>query len=111
MIWKPNLTVLGLSLVIIGGAFAFGYYVGESKEIQRALEAKQALQEEILDLSLDLDEKNAEILRLSREREGLINELENQAVEADGSGNPGVGSTGGLQRLEQRWGSSPATSK
>jgi hypothetical protein len=110
MIGQRQLIVLGVSLSLMGGAFAYGVHKGTVWEVQRNVEKKQELQEEILDLNLTLNEKNAEILRLNREREGLIHELETQAVEADGAGNPGVAATGGLRRLEQRWGPSPTSS-
>ena len=109
MIPQKYLIILVSIFALTGGAFVYGYTKGTTNEIKKAVEAKQALQEELLDLNDDLMAKNAEILRLTREREGLIDELENQAITADGSSAPGIATTGGLQRLERRWGSSPTT--
>lgn len=94
---------------MMGGAFAYGIHKGTVWEKDRNEAARQELQQEIFDLSDSLSVKNAELLRLTREREGLINELENEAIEADGADAPGVSGTGGLQRLERRWGPSPNT--
>ncbi len=99
------------SLALLGGSFAFGFHRGTINEIKKAETQRVQLQEDLLDLNVDLSAKNAEILRLNKEREGLINELENEAVEAEGSSGPGVGTTGGLQRLERRWGKSITSPK
>lgn len=104
-----QLTVLAALAVLIGAAFAFGYHKGTVHQIEQYEEDRQGLQDELLDLNEYLSVKNAEIHRLNREKEGLINELENQAVTAKGSDSPGVASTGGLQRLERRWGPSPTS--
>jgi len=106
---QRNLIALGISLTLMGGAFAYGVHKGTVWQVEAYQEQKQELQAEIFDLNLDLNEKNAEILRLNREKEGLINDLEQQALEAKGADNPGVAATGGLRRLEQRWGPSPTS--
>ena len=109
MIPQKYLIMLVTVLALTGGAFAYGYHKGTVNQVEKAVEAKQELQEELLDLNDDLMTKNAELLRLTREREGLIDELENQAITAEGSSAPGVFTTGGLQRLERRWGPSPTS--
>lgn len=109
MRFQRELIILAVALSLMGGAFAYGIHKGTIWEKTRTEEKRQELQEEILDLNEDLSVKNAEILRLNREREDLINDLEQQAIQAPGSDNPGVGSTGGLQRLERRWGESPTS--
>lgn len=109
MIGQRDLIVFGISLALMGGAFAYGVHKGTVWQVEKFQEQKQALQDEILDLNLDLNVKNAEILRLNREKEGLINDLEEQALAAEGADNPGVAATGGLQRLERRWSESPTS--
>lgn len=96
-------------LALLGGAFAYGYHKGTVAQIEKFEADRQQLQTDLLDLSDDIRAKNAEILRLNAEKEGLINDLENQAYTAEGSSAPGVSSTGGLLRLEQRWGPSPTS--
>ena len=109
MIGKRQLIMLGVTVALLGAAFAYGYHKGTVNQIQRFEEDRQELQNELLDLNETLSVRNAEILRLNREKEGLINELENQALTAEGSDGPGVATTGGLQRLERRWGPSPTS--
>lgn len=109
MIGQRDLIALGISLAMIGGAFAYGVHKGTVWQIEKFQDKKVELQNEILDLNADLQLKNAEILRLNRLREELVNELETQALKADGAGNPGVAATGGLQRLERRWSESPTS--
>jgi len=110
MKFQRELIILAVALSLMGGAFAYGIQKGTIWEKARTEAKRQELQEEILDLNEDLNVKNAEILQLNREREDLINELEQQALEAEGAVNPGVGATGGLRRLERRWGKSPTAS-
>lgn len=109
MIGQRELLVFSISLAMIGGAFAYGVHKGTVWQIEKYQKEKVFLQNEILDLNADLQLMNAEMLRLNRLREELINELETQALEADGASNPGVAATGGLQRLERRWGESPTS--
>lgn len=109
MIGQRELIILGISLAMIGGAFAYGVHKGTVWQVEKYQEEKVALQNEILDLNADLQLMNAEMLRLNRLREELINELETQALQADGASNPGVAATGGLQRLERRWSESPTS--
>ena len=106
MIGQRQLIVLAASVALLGAAFAYGYHKGTVNQIEKYEEDRQELQNELFDLNESLSVRNAEILRLNREKEGLINELENQAITAEGSAGPGVGTTGGLQRLERRWGPS-----
>jgi len=108
---QRNLIILAATVALLGAAFVYGYHKGTVNQIAKFEEDRQELQDELLDLNETLSVKNAEILRLNREREVLVNELENQALTAEGSSAPGVATTGGLQRLERRWGPSPASSK
>jgi len=106
---KKTLIVLATALSMMGGAFAYGVHKGKNWEQNRNEAVRQELQQEIFDLADSLIVKNAELLQLIKKREGLINELENQAMEAIGADNPGVATTGGLRRLERRWSESPTT--
>lgn len=104
MNYQRELLILVGVLAVIGGAFAYGYHKG-SLALASKYEVKRIeLQEEILDLNESLTLKNADILKLAKEKQELIDELEEQALQAPGSSNPGVATTGGLQRLERRWG-------
>lgn len=108
---KKNLIILAITLAVLGAAFGYGVHKGTIWQVQKSEADRQALQDEILDLNLTLNERAAEILRLEAERKELVNDLENQAITAEGSDGPGIATTGGLQRLEQRWGSSSTSSK
>lgn len=107
---KRNLIILAITVAVLGAAFGFGVHKGTVWQVQKFEADRQALQDEILDLNLTLNERAAELLRLQQEKEELINDLENQALTAEGSDGPGVATTGGLQRLERRWGPSPTSS-
>ncbi|ANJ20724.1 hypothetical protein RDp07_gp64 [Roseobacter phage RD-1410Ws-07] len=107
MIGQREIIILVGTLAIIGGAFAYGVHKGTVWQAERYAEEKAELQEEIFDLAEDLSERAAEIRRLQAERQELINELENEALNAEGADAPGVATTGGLRRLERRWGPSP----
>ena len=109
MKYQIQIAAVLVCLAFVGGVFVYGYHKGTVNQIAKQLEAKQELQEQLFDLNEILFLKNAEILRMNQEREELVNELENQALSTKGSDAPGVSSTGGLQRLERRWGSSPTT--
>lgn len=111
MISSRNLMVLGITVALLGGAFAYGYHKGTVNQLEKFEEARQELQNDLLDLNQSLTLKNAEILRLNKEKEDLIYDLENQALNAEGSAGPGIATTGGLQRLERRWGPSSRTSQ
>ena len=100
---KRNIIILVATLAVLGAAFGYGVHKGTVWQVQKFEEDRQALQDEILDLNLSLNERAAELERLKRANEELINDLENQALTAEGSDGPGVATTGGLQRLEQRW--------
>lgn len=103
------LIAAGVSLLLLGGAFAFGYHKGTVNQIAKFESDRQELQNEILDLNLTLQERAEELRRLRTEKEDLINELENAALDAEGADAPGIAATGGLQRLEKRWGSGSTT--
>jgi len=91
-------------LLLAGGLFGFGFIQGQERQIRKFEAARLELQQEVFDLADELSEKNFEILRLNQEKQELIHALENEALEAPGSDAPGISSTGGLQRLERRWG-------
>jgi len=95
------------SLALLGGTFAYGYHKGSVAEIQKIADKTAETQEELFNLAEVIRIQTDALRQLQREREDLINELEQVAIVATGSGNPGVSSTGGLQRLERRWGPSP----
>lgn len=99
------------SLALLAGAFGYGVHKGTVWQVQKFEADRQNLQEEILDLNVSLQDRAAEIERLQAERQELIHDLEQAALDAVGAGNPGVAATGGLQRLENRWGPSPTSSK
>lgn len=105
MIWnlKTGLIAGAVVLAILGGAFAYGVHKGTVWQVQRQEDERTKTQEEIFDLNEELLNKAAELEQLKNERRELINDLENQALTAEGSNGPGVGTTGGLRRLEQRW--------
>ena len=98
-----------VTLSLLGGVFAYGWYKGSVNQIEKFAAEKQKLQEEIIDLETDLNVKAAQILALQIEREGLIDDLEQAALNAKGASAPGVSSTGGLRRLERRWSTSPTS--
>ena len=94
---------------LLGGTFTYGYHRGSVNQIKQFEDDRQELQTDLLDLADQIREKNSIILREQREKEDLIDELEEQANNAVGSSNPGVANTGGLQRLEKRWGPTPGS--
>lgn len=92
-------------LALMGGVFAYGYHKGSLNQISKFEAQRVKTQEKLFDLGEEVVKKNAELRRLQKEKEDLINELETSARDAIGADNPGVGANGGLRRLEQRWGS------
>ena len=109
MIGQRQLIMLGVTVTLLGVSFAYGYHKGTVTQIRKAEKVRVKLQEDLLDLNDLLNVKNVKILQLNREKEGLINDLENQAITAKGSSASGVSTTGGLRRLERRWSSSPTS--
>jgi hypothetical protein len=103
MINQKELIILGTTVAIIGAAFAFGYHKGTVNQIEKFTEKKQQLQNKVTNLETDLNVKAAKILALQIEKEGLIDDLEQAALNAEGASAPGISSTGGLYRLERRW--------
>jgi len=103
LIPKPYLIVASLALLV--GSFGFGWHKGTVNQIAKFEADRIALQEDLFDLGEEISVKNAEILALQQERLDLVHDLETQALEADGSDAPGITATGGLRRLEERWGS------
>lgn len=104
---KTQIIAVIAGLALMGGAFAYGYHKGSLAELQKIAEKTAETQEELFDLADTVREQTEELRRLQREKEDLINALEEEATVAPGSDNPGVATTGGLQRLERRWGPSP----
>jgi hypothetical protein len=105
-----NVVLIVGGLALLGGTFAYGYYKGSVNEIQKIADRTAEKQQELLDLE-DVVRMQTEALRqVQREKEDLINALEKEATVAPGSNNPGIATTGGMQRLERRWGPSPETS-
>lgn len=96
-------------LALLGGAFTYGYFKGSAAELLKIAEKTAETQQELFDLGVDVREKTEELRRLQKEKEDLIHALEQEAIEAPGASKPGVAATGGLQRLERRWGPSPRT--
>lgn len=109
MIGQRELIVFGLTVALLGASFAYGYHKGVVASQKNFEDKRIELQEEILDLNANLSVLNIKNLKLAKEKEDLIDELENQATTAEGSSGPGIATTGGLQRLERRWGPSPTT--
>lgn len=95
--------VAAIAIAVVA-IFGFGFLKGQDYANVKFEKARLALQDELFDLADDLSVLNAENLRLSKEREELIYDLETQALEAPGADNLGVSATGGLQRLNSRWG-------
>ena len=89
--------------------YGLGLWQGHGRGVDaaeaRADAARAALQVEVNGLG----EKNAQLagalLALQRERDALGQALENEARDAVGADRPGIADTGGLQRLQRRWGS------
>lgn len=111
MIGQKQLIMAGAALAFTAGVFFYGVNRGTVWTTKK-FEAKQAeLQEQVFDLTENIQERNDEILRIQRERDQLAFDLEMEAIDAPGSSGPGVGTTGGLQRLERRWGPSKPASQ
>lgn len=110
MIGQRQIIMLVATLAVLGAAFGYGYHKGSVNQIEKQAEIRQQLQQDVIDLEADLSVKAAEILALQIEREGLIDELEQAALNAEGAGAPGVATTGGLRRLERRWSTDSGTS-
>lgn len=95
---------MAATAIVVVAIFSFGFVKGTSYESAKFEKSRLTLQKELFDLSDQLSVMNAQNLRLVKEREELTHDLETQALEATGSSNPGVSATGGLQRLNTRWG-------
>lgn len=105
MKYQAQVIVLVSALAFMAGAFAYGYHKGSTAEIKKIEQQRVQTQEELFDLADTVREQTEELRRLQREKEDLINALEDEATEAPGSDAGGVATTGGLQRLERRWSS------
>lgn len=101
----PNPHIILACLALLGGSFTFGWFKGSASATAKFEEARLELQQEVFDLADEISEKNQEILELQRQQEELAHALEQEALAAEGSSAPGIAATGGLQRLERRWGS------
>jgi len=99
--------VLVGSLALLGGTFAYGFHKGSVSEIKKIAEKTEQTQNELFDLADRIRVQTEALRKMQRQREELINELEQAANVSIGSDNPGVSTTGGLQRLERRWATSP----
>lgn len=109
MIGQKQIIMLVATLSLLGGAFAYGWHKGSVNQIEKFAAEKQKLQEEVIDLEADLNVKAAEILALQIQREELIDDLEQAALNAEGASAGGIATTGGLRRLERRWSTSPTS--
>lgn len=106
MIGQRQFIQAGIVLALTAGIFLYGVNRGTVWTTKKFEARKAELQEEIFDLTGTIQERNNEILRLQKEADALAFQLEDEAIAAPGSDNPGISTTGGLQRLERRWGSS-----
>lgn len=107
---KTELIMAVAGLALMGGAFAYGYHKGSVNEIQKIADKAAETQEELFDLNEVIRIQTQALRQAQRDKEELINALEQEATSAPGSDAPGVATTGGLQRLERRWGPNPGTS-
>lgn len=103
MINQKQIIIFITTLSLLGGAFVYGYHKGTVNQIEKFVAEKQKLQEEVVDLEADLNVKATQIQALQIEREGLIDDLEQAALNANGASAGGIFTTGGLRRLERRW--------
>jgi len=94
----------------MGGAFVYGYHKGSLAELTKIAEKTAETQEDLFDLNEVIRKQTEALRQAEREREELIDALEEEASVAAGSDGPGVVTTGGMQRLERRWGPNPRTS-
>ena len=99
--------IAAASLAMSGASFYVGkwrgYDAGVSHE-QAVQSANRAQTQQALDrLGEKVAQQAGALLALQRERESLVQSLEDDARAAPGAQRDGVGA-GGLQRLEQRWG-------
>ena len=96
------------SLAMSGTSFFVGKWKGYNNGVshERAVQdaARARTQMELDRLGEKVAQQAGELLAVQRERESLVQSLENEAFDAPGAGLPGVSDTGGLLRLEQRWG-------
>jgi Tfp pilus assembly protein PilO len=107
---SSSIFIILVVTALVGGAYGFGYYKGSLAEVAKIAEKTATTQEELFDLADKIRLQTEELRQIQKEKEELINALEEEAKLAPGSNSAGVGSTGGLQRLERRWGTSPSTS-
>lgn len=91
-------------LALVGGAYFYGISVGTNKEKARLEKLQKETQLELNNLSETIADQALELELLKSERLSLVQQLENEAVSASGAQSPGIATTGGLRRLEQRWG-------
>lgn len=107
MKYQARVIILVSALALIAGAFAYGYHKGSVAEIRKIENERVKIQKKLFDLSDIVRKQAGELRRLQREKEDLVNALEDEATKAPGSDAGGVATTGGLQRLERRWGPDP----
>ena len=100
--------IAAASLAMSGASFFVGKWKGYNNGVshERAVQyaARARTQIELDRLGEKVAQQAGELLALQRERESIVQSLENEALDALGADRPGVADTGGLRRLEQRWG-------
>ena len=105
------IAALGLSGAVIlcaagWGIWSRGYHAGVAAEILRQGEERQDRQQELFHLADQLFQREAE-LETFRHAQTIHAQALEEAARADPNNvRPGI-SSGGLQRLERRWGSAP----
>jgi hypothetical protein len=103
MKYQLQIIMLLSAFVFLIGVFSYGYYKGSLNELSKIEKERLNTQEQLFDLAEDLSLKTSKLIRLNNENKGLIHELEQSAIKAKGSNNPGISTIGGLQRLKRRW--------
>ena len=100
--------IAAASLAMSGASFFVGKWKGYNNGVshERAVQdaARARTQIELNSLGEKVAQQAGELLALQRERENLVQSLEDEARDAHGADRPGVADTGGLRRLERRWG-------
>tara|TARA_R110000765_G_scaffold297405_1_gene392505 strand:- start:214 stop:540 length:327 start_codon:yes stop_codon:yes gene_type:complete len=106
MIGSPYKILIAASL--IGASFVVGnlrgYSSGVTHEKSVQAKARAETQAELNRIGEKVAAQAGALLAMEKEREDLVQSLENDALDAAGSDRLGVSATGGLRRLQQRWG-------
>lgn len=109
MRYQAQIIMLVMALAVTAGAYGFGYHRGSLAQVVKIAEETAKTQEELFDLSDTVMKQTAILRQLTLDKQELINALEQEATSATGSDSPGVSTTGGLQRLQRRWTTTPTT--